>query len=205
MEFAGDSYTWGSRSDMNLYMSLDDFNEFFGNDADYFNAYASDEELELDPLYFASETTPDDMRAIGDQFTGMMDKMIGMLLTLSVFIFLLFIYLLTKAVIDRSARSISYMKVFGYRDREISKLYIRSITICVVASLVLCLPLIIGSLTAIFKAMLISYSGNIEIYVPWSSMAETVAAGLLTYLAVAALHTRSIKCVSLSEALKVQE
>lgn len=205
MEFAGDSCTWGSRSDMNLYMSLDDFNEFFGNDADYFNAYASDEELELDPLYFASETTPDDMRAIGDQFTGMMDKMIGMLLSLSVFIFLLFIYLLTKAVIDRSARSISYMKVFGYRDREISKLYIRSITICVVASLVLCLPLIIGSLTAIFKAMLISYSGNIEIYVPWTAMAQTVAAGLATYLAVAALHTRSIKRVSLSEALKVQE
>ena len=205
MEFAGDSCTWGSRSDMNLYMSLDDFNEFFGNDADYFNAYASDEELELDPLYFASETTPDDMRAIGDQFTGMMDKMIGMLLSLSVFIFLLFIYLLTKAVIDRSARSISYMKVFGYRDREISKLYIRSITICVVASLVLCLPLIIGSLTVIFKAMLISYSGNIEIYVPWTAMAQTVAAGLATYLAVAALHTRSIKRVSLSEALKVQE
>ena len=205
MEFAGDSCTWGSRSDMNLYMSLDDFNEFFGNDADYFNAYASDEELELDPLYFASETTPDDMRAIGDQFTGMMDKMIGMLLSLSVFIFLLFIYLLTKAVIDRSARSISYMKVFGYRDREISKLYIRSITICVVASLVLCLPLIIGSLTAIFKAMLISYSGNIEIYVPWTAMVQTVAAGLATYLAVAALHTRSIKRVPLSEALKVQE
>ena len=205
MEFAGDSCTWGSRSDMNLYMSLDDFNEFFGNDADYFNAYASDEELELDPLYFASETTPDDMRAIGDQFTGMMDKMIGMLLSLSVFIFLLFIYLLTKAVIDRSARSISYMKVFGYRDREISKLYIRSITICVVASLVLCLPLIIGSLTAIFKSMLISYSGNIEIYVPRTAMAQTVAAGLATYLAVAALHTRSIRRVSLSEALKVQE
>ena len=205
MEFAGDSCTWGSRSDMNLYMSLDDFNDLFGNDADYFNAYASDEELELDPLYFASETTPDDMRAIGDQFTDMMDKMIGMLLSLSVFIFLLFIYLLTKAVIDRSTRSISYMKVFGYRDREISKLYIRSITICVVASLVLCLPLIIGSLTAIFRAMLISYSGNIEIYVPWTAMAQTVAAGLATYLAVAALHTRSIKRVSLSEALKVQE
>ena len=97
------------------------------------------------------------------------------------------------------------MKVFGYRDREISKLYIRSITICVVASLVLCLPLIIGSLTVIFRAMLLSYSGNIEIYVLWSAMAETVAAGFVTYLVVAALHTRSIRRVPLSEALKVQE
>ncbi|MBD9214122.1 MAG: ABC transporter permease [Senegalimassilia anaerobia] len=202
---AFDGTTWGSKSDMNLYMSLDDFNGLFGNADGYFNAYASDEELRLDSLFFASETTPDDMRAIGDQFTGMMDDMIGMLVGLSVFIYLLFIYLLTKAVIDRSARSISYMKVFGYRDAEISRLYMRSITLCVAASLVLCLPLIIGSLTAIFRAMLISYNGNIEIYVPWSAMAETVAAGLLTYLAVAALHTRSIRRVPLSEALKVQE
>lgn len=204
-EVSFDGTTWGSKSDMNLYMSLDDFNDLFGNADGYFNAYASNEELRLDPLFFASETTPDDMRAIGDQFVGMMDSMIGMLVGLSVFIFLLFIYLLTKAVIDRSARSISYMKVFGYRDAEISKLYVRSITLCVMASLALCLPLIIGSLTAIFRAMLLSYNGNIEIFVPWSAMAGTVAAGLVTYLAVAALHTRSIRRVPLSEALKVQE
>lgn len=36
-------------------------------------------------------------------------------------------------------------------------------------------------------------------------MAATAGIGLLTYLAVAALHTRSIRRVSLSEALKVQE
>lgn len=204
-EVTYDGSTWGSKSDMNVYMSLDDFNEFFGNDADYFNAYASDEELTLDPLFFAGETTPDDMRAIGDQFTGMMNDMIGMMVGLAVFIFLLFIYLLTKAVIDRSARSISYMKVFGYRDGEISRLYVRSITLCVVASLVLCLPVIIGSLTLVFRAMLLSYSGNIEIYVPWYAMAETVGAGFASYLVVAAIHMRSIRRVPLSEALKVQE
>ena len=151
------------------------------------------------------DTTPDDMRAIGDQFVDMMDSMIGMMVGLAVFIFLLFMYLLTKAVIDRSARSISYMKVFGYRDGEISRLYIRSITLCVAASLVLCQPLIICGLTAIFRSMFLSYSGNIEIYVPWWSMAATAGIGPLTYLAVAALHTRSIRRVSLSEALKVQE
>ena len=114
-------------------------------------------------------------------------------------------YLLTKAVIDRSARSISYMKVFGYRDKEVSHFYIRSVTLCVVASLVLCQPLIIGSLTAIFRSMLLSYNDNIEIYVPWWCMAACVGIGFATYLLVALMHTRSIRRVSLSEALKVQE
>ena len=165
----------------------------------------SDETLELDARYFAGDTTPDDMRAVGNQFIGMMSSLIGMMVGLSVFIFLLFMYLLTKAVIDRSARSISYMKVFGYRDGEISHLYIRSITLCVVASLVLCEPLLIESLTVIFRTMLLTYNGNIEIYVPWWSMTACVGIGFATYLVVALLHTRSIKRVSLAEALKVQE
>jgi len=200
LEYAGKDYVWGSKSDMNIYMSIDDFNELFDNDAAYFNGYVSDEKLDLDARYFAGDTTPDDMRAVGDQFIGMMSKMIGMMVGLAVFM-----YLLTKAVIDHSARSISYMKVFGYRDSEISHLYIRSITLCVVASLVLSLPVSIGSLTAIFRSMLLAYNGNIEIYVPAWSMAACVGIGFATYLVVALLHTRSIKRVSLAEALKVQE
>ena len=205
LTFTGDEGTWGTKSTMNIYMSLDDFNAMFGNDAAYFNGYASDEPLTLDSRYVASDLTPSDMDAIGEQFTGMMDDMIGMLVGMSVFIFLVFMYLLTKSVIDHSARSISYMKVFGYRDREVSKLYVRSITWCVVASLIVCQPLIIASLTAIFKAMLLSYSGNIEIYVPLACILEVIATGFATYLVVALLHVRHIKKVPLALALKNAE
>ena len=205
LEYADEDCTWGSKSDMNVYLSIEDFNKLFGNDTAYFNGYVSDETLDLDARYFAGDTTPDDMRAVGNQFIGMMSSLIGMMVGLAVFIFLLFMYLLTKAVIDRSARSISYMKVFGYRDSEISHLYIRSITLCVMAALVLSQPMIIGSLTAIFRSMLLAYNGNIEIYVPWWSIAACVGIGFATYLVVALLHTHSIKRVSLSEALKVQE
>ena len=205
LTFAGDDGTWGTKSTMNIYMSLDDFNAMFGNDAAYFNGYVSDEPLTLDSRYVASDLTPSDMDAIGEQFTGMMDDMIGMLVGMSVFIFFVFMYLLTKSVIDHSARSISYMKVFGYRDREVSKLYVRSITWCVALSLIVCQPLIIVSLTAIFKAMLLSYSGNIEIYVPLTCILEVIATGFATYLAVALLHVRHIKKVPLALALKNAE
>lgn len=203
--YEGGGYTWGTKSDMAVYMSLDDFNHFFGNDAGYFNGYASDQELDPDTRYLASDLTPSSMDAIGEQFVGMMDDMIGMLMGLSVFIFLVFMYLLTKSVIDRSARSISYMKVFGYRDSEISRLYVRSITLTVAVSLVVCQPLIIGGLTLLFRAMLLAYNGNIEIYVPMAAIAEVIAIGFATYLAVALLHIRRIKRVPLALALKVQE
>ncbi len=197
--------TWGTESNVNLYMSLADFNDLFGNDAAYFNGYVSDEALDIDATYLANETTPSDLQAIGDQFIDMMSGLVGMMVGMAVFIYLIFMYLLTKAILDRSARSISYMKVFGYRDAEISALYIRSMTICVAVSLVACLPLIIGCLGAIFKAMLTSYSGNITIYVPNECLVEALACGFVTYAVVALVHMRAIKRVPLAEALKVQE
>ena len=203
--YEGDGCAWGTKSDMTVYMSLDDFNHFFRNDAGYFNGYASDQALDLDARYLTSDLTPESMDAIGEQFVGMMDDMIGMLVGLSVFIFLVFMYLLTKSVIDRSARAISYMKVFGYRDSEISRLYVRSITLTVAVSLVVCQPLIIGGLTLLFRAMLLAYNGNIEIYVPMAAIAEVIAIGFATYLAVALLHIHRIKRVPLALALKVQE
>ena len=199
------SALYGTKSNLNVYMDLDTFNALFGNPAGYFNAYASNEELNLDSRWLASDLTPADMDKIGTQMTDSMGSMMYMLLGVAVFIFFIFVYLLTKAVIDHSARSISYMKVFGYRDREVSLLYVRSITLCVAASLVLSLPVIIGSLTAVYRAMLMSFSGNIEIYVPVDAMVKTVAIGMVTYAVVAALHLHSIRRVPMALALKVQE
>ena len=95
--------------------------------------------------------------------------------------------------------------MFGYSDGEINKLYIRSITWTVVISIFACMPIIIASLGAIFKAMLMSYSGNIVVYVPPTAMAECAVTALITYAVVAFMHTRRIKRVPMALALKVQE
>ncbi len=196
---------YGSECSMAVYLPLNDFNRLFENDADYFNGYASNTALDLDELYLASDLTPESMDKIAVQMTNSMGNITDMLLGLAVSIFLVFMYLLTKTVIDRSSRAISYMKVFGYADREINRLYIRSITWTVVCSLLLSLPLIIVTLTAVFKAMLMEYGGNIVIYTPAEDLAICVAVGLATYAVVAFLHTRRIKRVPLALALKVQE
>ncbi len=199
------SKTYGSDSSIALYMPISQFNSTFGNDADYFNGYASNEALNLNERYVATDLTPESMDKIAAQMTNSMGDMMNMLLGLAVAIFLLFTFLLTKTVIDRSARAISYMKVFGYANREINRLYIRSISWTVAGSLVLSIPLIIAGLNAIMKAMLMEYSGNIVIYTPPERILETIVIGLVTYALVAVLHTRRIKKVSLALALKVQE
>ena len=120
-------------------------------------------------------------------------------------VYLILVYLLTKTVIDRSSRYISYMKVFGYRSREVDGLYIRPITYAVAFSLVASIPLIIVTLTFLLRMMFMSFSGNFPIEIPNDRLALVVAFGMACYAVVAITHVRRIHKVPLSLALKVQE
>lgn len=194
-----------SVTDMSLYLPIGACNDLFDEDAGYFNAYASDAALDVNPRYLSSEITPESMDAIVDQMQNSMGSIARVIGLVALPIYLILIYLLTKTVIDRSARAISYMKVFGYEDREISRLYVRSITVTVVASIILALPLIIWALGGILDVAMASYDGYMQAYVPAKSFIEEIALGIATYAVVAFFHIRRIRRVPLSLAMKAQE
>ena len=70
-----------------------------------------------------------------------MTPMIVTLLAASVLIFAVVMYLMMKVMIDRSAMSISMLKVFGYRKKEIGKLYLNGNLFIVVLSAAMGIPL----------------------------------------------------------------
>ncbi|OFK23714.1 ABC transporter permease [Olsenella sp. HMSC062G07] len=195
----------GSDTDMNVYMSQSTWAEAFERDKDEFNGYASDESLSLDERYVAGELTPAQARKVGDQIVTSMGNIGRMLTGLAVVVSLLLIYLLTKTVIDRSARHISYMKVFGYHESEIRRLYLRSITIAVVTSLVLTMPLALWLAERLMRRALADYPGYLPFVVPPPVLALTLGMELVAYALVVLLHVLHIRRVPLSEALKVQE
>ena len=210
-KYTGDTYeiafdeAVGNSTTMSVYLSLDDFNRLFGEEPDNFSGYASNMPLALNGRYVATEITPDQMLSVAAQMQNSMGAMAQSLLYAVIPLFLILIYLLTKTVIDRSARSISYMKVFGYRDREISRLYIRSITVTVLVSLVLCLPIIVVVIDALVQLMMTQYSGNLEIWIAPQTYVIEVLIGAATYAVVALMHMRRVRKVPLALAMKVQE
>ena len=210
-KYTGDSYditfdeVVGNATTMSVYLSLDDFNRLFNEEPDNFSGYASNMSLALNGRYVATEITPEQMLSVAAQMQDSMGTMAQSLLYAVIPLFLVLIYLLTKTVIDRSARSISYMKVFGYHGREISRLYIRSITLTVLVSLVLCLPIIVGVIDVLVQIMMSQYSGNLEIWIAPQTYVIEVLIGAATYAVVAILHMRRIRKVPLALAMKAQE
>ena len=196
---------WGTSANMNIYLEMGALNRLVGEDEDRFLGYASDGELELDQRYLALDITPASMASSAEQMQDSFGGMMDMVVAFAVPVYLILVYLLTKTVIDRSSRYISYMKVFGYHDGEIGRLYVRAITVTVLASLVGSLPLVIWLVRVFVSIVMDRYSGNLEIWLEPALLAEVVAIGAVAYLVVALGHLWRIRRVSLSEAMKVQE
>jgi len=196
---------WGSDGTMNVYMPFDAVNDLVGNDADYFSGYLSNEAIDLDARYVANDLTPGEMDKIGAQMEDSMGDMMMLIVAIAVVIYIVLMYLLTKTIIERSARSISYMKVFGYRDGEINRLYLLSISEAVVLSLIVAVPIVIALITLLVKAIFIQYNGNFVISLPFDRLAIEIALGIVCFAVVAFFHSRRIKNVPLALALKIQE
>ncbi len=199
------SSVWGTSANMNLYMEMGALNRMVDEDEDTFHGYASDEELEIDQRYLATDITPESMTSSADQMQESFGDMMSMVVAFAIPVYLILVYLLTKTVIDRSSRYISYMKVFGYHNPEITRLYVRAITVTVLVSLIASQPFVIWLCKLFVSFVMDRYSGNLELYVAPSLMAEVVAIGAAAYVVVAAAHIWRIRRVSLSEAMKVQE
>lgn len=197
--------TRGNASDTGVYLSLDAFNDEFGNDSDYFSGYLSDEPLDIERTWLASDIDEQSITGYVDQMTSTFSEVMGLFNMFAVCVYLILMYLLTKTIIERSARYISYLKVFGYTDREVSRLYVRSVTLATVVFLVISVPLA-GIITEAYcNVIFASYAGHIVMAFPLWAYVEALAAGLACYAVVAWLHVRRIKRVPLALALKVQE
>ena len=196
---------WGNDGTMSVYMPLGAANELLGKDADFFSGYLSDEPLALDERYVAGDLTPDQMDKIASQMQDSMGGMMGVFVGVAVAVYVVLMYLLTKTVIEHNARAISYMKVFGYRTREINRLYLRSISQTVVVSLVVAIPIVVALIVLLVKVVFMRYNGNFVVTLPYDRLLLEIALGLACYALVAVVHARRIRRVPLALALKVQE
>ena len=140
---------------------------------------------------------------ISRQLDVSMGSMMGMVNGFAIVIYMVLIYLLSKIIIEKNAQSISMVKILGYTNGEISKLYIMSTSLVVVFCLLLSLPLETVIMKVLFREMMLSsISGWITLWIDPMIYVQMFAAGIITYGIVALLEFRRVKKVPMDEALK---
>ncbi len=193
------------KGSFSAFMKQKDLNKILEKEDGYFNAYLTDKPMNLEERCIAKIIAREDMKGAVEQITSSFKEIAQGINAASILIYLVLIYLLTKVVIDKNANNISLMKVFGYQQNEVRKLYLHATSITVVASLLLCIPLEMVVIKTIMKYGMDNIEGYIEATLPWHLYLEVVLAGIVSYVIINSIHVHRIKKISMNLTLKNRE
>ena len=187
-----------------VFMPCSDLNDLFDLGDDYYSGYFSDTEItDIKNQYIGSVVNLDALTKISRQLDVSMGSMMGLVNGFAIMIYMVLIYLLSKIIIEKNAQSISMVKILGYTNGEISRLYILSTSVVVVLCLLLSLPIETAVMNVLFREMMLaSISGWITLWIDPMIYVQMFGAGIVTYGLVALLEFRRVKKVPMDEALK---
>lgn len=209
-EYGDESYTFtidgiiDYKGSISVFMPKKRLNQTFHLSDDFFAGYFSNEEItDIDQKYIGSVIDYDSLTKVSRQLTVSMGGMMYLVDGFCVVMFMILMYLLSKIVIEKNAQSISMTKILGYNDREISKLYVHSITIATIFCILISIPICSALLLKIYRLMLKEMmSGWLLIEVQPKIYIEMIILGLLSYFVVAIIEIQKIKKIPMDQALK---
>lgn len=188
-----------------IFMDIDCMREMFGEDEDYYNQVFSDKELDIPTGRLYGVTTKKDIEKSADVFIQQMMPMVVMMTVVSSLIFAVVMYLMMKVMIDRCAFHISMVKVFGYRTKEIKKLYLDGNFYVIAIGAAICIPLAKKCMDLMYPLMVSNVSCGMNLHYPWQMYAIVYIAVLVLYFVMNGLLTSKLKKVNLAEVLKNRE
>ncbi|KPU42533.1 FtsX-like permease family protein [Oxobacter pfennigii] len=185
-----------------LFMPLESFNAEFGMPADTYIGIWSDQ-----PMTFAQGEiqSTKSIDAIIEGFGILLDQMGPMVYGLigSAFVLgLIIIYIVTGIVVDESRSSISLMKVFGYRKKEVRKLILGSNTLIVVIGYLLGIPALLGTVGVFYESLTESLQLVLPVKLSISYILLGFGVVLATYEFAKLMCRKKVARVPMSEALK---
>ena len=187
------------------FMDIESMRELFGQGEDYYNVVFSDKALDIPTGRLYAVTSKADIEISSDVFISKMMPMITVLIVVAVILFCAVMYLMMKVMIDRSAFGISLIKVFGYRNKEVKKLYLNGNLYMIAVGAAICLPLSKAIMDAMFPVLVANASCGMDLSFSWQLYLGIYAGIMMLYVLINGLLTGKIKRVTPAEVLKNRE
>ena len=189
-----------------MFMDIGRCRDLFGKDDKYFNVVFSDHALDIDSGRLYSTVTKSDIEKSAGIYVDMMGPMITVMSTASAVIFTVVMYLMVKMMIDRSTFNISLVKIFGFRNKEVRKMYLDGNFFTVVIGALIVIPLCKLIMDYIYPRYLVS---NVGVGISPSYPPELFVAIFLViiglYLVINAVLTGKLKKINPAIVLKNRE
>lgn len=190
---------------MYAFMEIGAMREFFGEEEDYYNVVLSDRALDIPSGRLYAVISREEISKSSDVFTELMMPMIYMMIGVSAVIFCIVMYLMMKMMIDRSAFGISLIKVFGYRPKEVRRLYLNGNFYIIALGAAVCLPLAKKIMDAMYPMLISNVACGMNLAFSWQLYLGIYAGILLLYFVIDRMLIRRLNRILPAEVLKNRE
>lgn len=188
-----------------IFMSDAAFKNVFDKSEDYYSGYFSDNILDINEKYVATQITLDDLTKVSRQLDRSMGETFNLVKIFAVVLFAVLMFLLTKLIVEKNTTSISMVKILGYSNMEISRLYVTSTTIVVVLSVALSIGLSVVIMNYLFRVFMEEMSGWISCYYAPHIFPVMFILNITVYVVISFFMMAKIKKIPMDEALKTVE
>jgi len=189
-----------------VFTSQKTLNSHLEKEEGYYNTVFSDSEISgIDDRFVSAVVTKEKVADSAKQMKTLMASLIVMLTAVGIICYVIVMFMLTKMVIDKNALNISLLKVFGYRNKEVNKLYLSQTQWIIILSVIVFLPLQYFLIGKIWAGMLNSMSGFFYFRVTPLVMGIIVVLGTATCLITNMIHVKHVRKIDMTEALKNRE
>ena len=187
------------------FMDIGSARSLFGAEEDSYNLLLSDAMPNVDAGRIYSVITKADILEYSDVFMELMTPMIVMMIAVATIVFVIVMYLMMKMMIDRASFGISLMKIFGFNDGEVRRLYLDGNFITVTLGAIIGIPLAKIVIDALYPLMISNVAlGPDMMLFPWLYVA-IFALVYVSYFLISLLLSRKLKRITTAEVLKRRE
>ena len=188
-----------------VFLDRDAMQELFDQEEDYYNVVFANHALDIDNGRLYSTVSRENVEESSQIFTEMMGPMVMMLAAISALIFMIVMYLMMKVMIDRSAFSISLMKVFGYRRGEIRRLYLDGNFYIIILGALLGVPVAKWCMDLLFPYFISNVAIGMDLQFPPMLYGMIYGGILICYLVINFLLVGRLNKLVPAEVLKNRE
>lgn len=190
---------------LTAFFPREQMNKILGKEEEYFNGYLSDEKLEINERFLATTVDKETVSDAGKTLKNIVGPMIDVFTYASLTFFFVFIFILTKIIINKNRLSIAYLKIFGYTRREISLIYIMPTTVVLILTFILSWPLQKKLLGYISFVAFSKFAGYFELAISNTLFFKAFGYALLIYILVYIGQVYNISKINYGEVLKNRE
>ena len=186
-----------------IFTSREALNKIIEKDKDYFNSYMSDERLEISKDNLITELNKNEMSKFMDHFLDSFGVVFSMLIVVSLTFYFILTSMISSLIIDKSKVNLTYLKIFGFKDSEISKVYISTIFLILIVYQIILIPILDKLIKYMLFIAMQKFDAYFDIPVPKSIFILAYVLSIVTFVLVHLVEKIKISRLNMVKELKI--